>query len=114
MKEYKIKLTEYAENQLGDILNYIAVTLASPIAAKNWLSNMKKQMSHLSFMPQSVVLTDEEPWHSRGIHKLVVKNHLVYFWIDEDNSVVWVIAVVYGRMEQTEQLKKIDNENLIH
>lgn len=110
MKEYKVKLTEYAENQLRDTLNYIAVTLTSPIAAKNWLSNMKRQMSQLSFMPQRVVLTDEEPWHSRGIHKLVVKNHLVYFWIDEDHSVVWVIAVVYGRMEQTEQLKRIDFE----
>lgn len=73
MKEYKVKLTEYAEKQLGDILNYIAVTLDSPNAAKNWLSNMKKQMSQLSFMPQRAALTDEEPWHSRGVHKLVVK-----------------------------------------
>lgn len=110
MKKYKVKLTEYAENQIGDILNYIAVTVASPIAAKNWLSNMREQLSQLSFMPQKVVLTDEEPWRSCGIHKLVVKNHLVYFWIDEDHSVVWVIAIVYGRMEQIEQLKRMGFE----
>ncbi len=108
MKKYKVKLTEYAEGQLADITNYIAVTLASPVTAKKWLSNMRKQIRELSFMPQGVVLTDEEPWHSRGIHKLVVKNHLVYFWIDEDNSVVWIIAIVYGRMDQIEQLKKTD------
>ena len=108
MKKYKVKLTEYAENQLGEIYNYIAVTLASPIAAKNWLSNMKKQMSQLSFYAARGSSDRQEPWRSRGIHKLVVKNYLVYFWIDEDHSVVWVIAIVYGRMDQTEGLKRID------
>lgn len=38
---------------------------------------------------------------------MVVKNHLVYFWIDDDSFRVWVIAVIYGRRDQREQLEEL-------
>ncbi len=59
-------------------------------------------------MPARIPLTAEEPWHSQGIHKMVVKNFLVYFWIDDKNLCVWVTAVIYGRRNQRQQLEKMD------
>lgn len=65
---------------------------------------MKKEMASLSYLPNRVMLTEEEPWHSEGIHKMVVGNYLIYFWIDEAAFTVWITAVVYGSRDQRRQL----------
>ena len=59
----------------------------------------------LARMPKRVALTEEEPWRSYGVHKMAVKNFLVYFWIDDKRNEVHVIAVIYGRRDQLEALK---------
>ncbi len=41
---------------------------------------------------------------------MVVKNFLVYFWIDDAGACVWVTAVVYGRRDQRKQLEDMDME----
>lgn len=56
------------------------------------------------------MLTEEEPWHSMGIHRMTVGEYLVYFWIDEPEKKVQVTAVVYGRRDQREQLANMEME----
>lgn len=36
-----------------------------------------------------------------------VRNFLVYFFIDEENKVVWITAVIYGRRDQIAALSDI-------
>ena len=108
--EYKIKITPYALRQMQEIVSYISATLQSPENAEHWLDTIEKEMASLSSMPARIPLTEEEPWHSQGIHKLVVKNFLVYFWLDTDNSLVWISAVVYGRRNQRQQLEQMEME----
>lgn len=56
-------------------------------------------------MPTRYPLTEEEPWHTKGIHKMPFKNCLVYYLIDDDKEVVWVTAVIYGCRNQIVALK---------
>ena len=86
--EYNVKITLYALRQMQEIVRYISATLQSPENAAHWLDTIEKEMASLSSMPARIPLTEEEPWHSQGIHKMVVKNFLVYFWIDADNLLV--------------------------
>ena len=110
VERYEVKVTPYALRQMRDITQYISATLQSPENAKAWLDRMKKELALLSSMPERIPLTEEEPWHSEGVHKMVVKNHLVYFWVDALHLRVWIIAVVYGRQSQREQLDRMDME----
>ena len=105
--EYEVKITPYALQQMQAIVRYISATLQSPETAARWLDTIKTELASLSSMPARIPLTEEEPWHSRGIHKMVVKNFLVYFWIDTDYLCVWVTAVVYGRRSQQRQLEQM-------
>lgn len=107
-KVYEVKVTPYALCQMQEIVQYISATLQSPDNAANWLDTVKKEMASLSSMPARIPLTEEEPWHSQGIHKMVVKNFLVYFWIDDEKLCVWVTAVVYGRRNQRQQLEQME------
>lgn len=104
MDKYLIHITQFAENQLRDIKNYIAGDLHAPEHANHFLDVLEKNIATLSLFPQRIVLVDEEPWHSEGIHKMVIKNFIVYFWIDEANMIVQVTAV----RNQVKQLLKMN------
>ena len=103
-EKYKVRITDYALEQMREIQRYIALTLKAPDTAAKWRARMKTELATLSGFPARVPLTEEEPWCSRGIHKMVVGKHLVYFWIDEATLTVWITAVVYGSRDQRRQL----------
>ena len=106
--EYEVKITLYALHQIQEIVHYISAVLQSPGNATHWLDTIKSEIASLSSMSARVPLTEEEPWRSQGAHKMVVKNFLVYFWIDPDNLCVWITAVIYGRRNQRQQLEQME------
>ncbi len=108
MDEYKVKITPQASAQMLEIFSYIRGTLKEPVAAERLIDELQKNILSLSSMPKRVALTDEEPWRSYGVHKMPVKNFLVYFWINEELNEVHITAVIYGRRDQLEQLKQMD------
>ncbi|MCR6546470.1 type II toxin-antitoxin system RelE/ParE family toxin [Dehalobacterium formicoaceticum] len=83
-----VKITTQAEVHLREIVKYIASELMAPKSALRLLDEIESSISSLSQFPQRVTLTEEEPWRSIGIHKMPVKNFLLYFWIDEENRKV--------------------------
>lgn len=109
-KTYIVKITAQAEEQLQEIIKYIISELKAPKSALCLLDKIEHSISSLSQFPQRVTLTEEEPWRSYGIHKMPIKNFLIYFWIDEENSKVQVTAVIYGKRDQLKQLSKMDIE----
>lgn len=108
VEEYTVKLTTQAQEQLRDIVNYIRFTLQAPSIAIKMLDTLESAISSLDRLPHRIPLTEEEPWHRQGVHKLVVKNYLVYFWVDETARKVQVIGVTYGRRDQRHQLSSMD------
>lgn len=107
--EYRIKLTDYAVQQMEEAVRYISKTLLAPDVARKWSDRVKKEIASLGSMPRRYPLTDEEPWRTEGIHKMPVENFLVYYWIDEDAKIVWVTAIVYGRRDQLNMLRNMPN-----
>ena len=109
-KLYTVKTTSQAEEQIQEIIHYIAHELKAPDAALHLLDTLEASFISLTQFPQRVALVEEEPWRNNGIHRLPVKNFLVYFWIDEDNMNVQVTAVIYDKRDQLYQLSKMDIE----
>lgn len=97
---YEIKLTSQAIEQIEEIVQYISKVLLVPETAQKWADTMQSEIVMFGFMPSRYPLTEEEPWHTKEIHKMTFKNFLVYYLIDEDRKVVWVTAVIYGRRDQ--------------
>lgn len=109
-KTYNVKITSQAEEQIQEIIYYITHELKAPDAALHLLDTLEDSLTSLAQFPQRVTLIDEEPWRTRGIHRLPVRNFLVYFWIDEDKMTVQVTAVIYGKRDQLRQLSQMDVE----
>lgn len=107
-EKYTVKITPQAQEQLLEIIDYISYTLQSPNTAMKMLDMLEKEITSLNQLPNRVPLTEEEPWHSQGVHKLLVKNYLVYFWVDEGAKKVQVFGIVYARRDQRYQLSNLD------
>ena len=107
MNNYKVKITEQAEVQLREILCYISNTLKEPDIAMSLFNEIQKNILSLDVMPKRIALIDEEPWRSYGIHRMTVKNFLVYFWVNEDLKEVHITAVIYGKRDQLKLLERI-------
>lgn len=105
---YDVKMTPQAQAQLKGIINYIRNVLCAPSTATTMLNTLEGEILSLFQFPARVPLTEEEPWHSQGVHKLPVKNYLVYFWINEDAKEVHITTIVYGRREQRHQLSEMN------
>ena len=104
--KYKVIVTPQAQQQLSNIKDYILLELKSPIAANNTLLALKTAIESLEQMPKRFPFTDEEKWRKHSVHKMSVKNFLIYFIVDDVDFEVYVFAVLYARRDQKKALKK--------
>lgn len=97
---YEVKITSQAIAQIGEIVQYISKVLFAPETARKWVDNLQNEIAKLDFTPSRYPLTEEEPWHTKEIHKMPFKNFLVYYLIDENKKKVWITAVIYRSKDQ--------------
>ena len=106
--EYEVRITLQAQAHLREIRDYIAQELLAPEAAKSTVQRLGTVMASLSQMPNRVPLIEEEPWRSEGVRFKAVRNFLIYFWVNEAEKTVQIIAVIYARRDQTSVLSQLD------
>ena len=106
--EYEVRITLQAQAHLCEIRDYIAQKLLAPEAAKNTVQRLGTVMASLSQMPNRIPLIEEEPWRSEGVRVRAVRNFLIYFWVNEAEKTVQIIAVIYARRDQTSVLSQLD------
>ena len=99
MEQYRVDVSEVAENDLYDIVRYIASQLSAPVTALRMMDLLEEAMASLAEMPQRFSLLSDERLSQMGYRKLVVKNYLVFFSIDEPNKVVDVERILYARRD---------------
>ena len=93
MKKYQVLYTADAYRDLQGIHRYIAVELQEKTVAKMQMARIKKAEHAL---PERHGGVDWEPWSSMGVRRLPVDNYIVYYMVDQQKALVYVIRVVYG------------------
>lgn len=74
----------------------------------NRYNQMVAFCSHLSELPARYKPVDDEPWHSRGIRRIIVNNFFVYYRIDEEGRRVYILNVIYARRDQLRVLEQMN------
>lgn len=97
---YEVHITNQAAEHLKNIVSYISQTLLEPELAQRWAMQLRAQIEKLCYMPARYPLADEQPWHLKSVRKMVFRNFLIYYVIDEWEKQVAVIAILYGRRDQ--------------
>lgn len=107
MDEYKVIVTSHALHSMAKIRDYIASELSNPTAAVYHLRLFQRKIKKLSSMPGRYKPIDEQPWHDEGVRRMKVKNYFIYYWISEDDHIVYVTDVIYTGNDQLKQLRKM-------
>lgn len=107
MNSFEIVITPDAEADLLEIRDYIAYTLLVPDIAVDYIRAIRREIEKLSYMAVSIAPVDQEPWHSRGVRKVIAKNFYIYYRPDESSGRVYVMNVIYAKRDQLAALKKI-------
>ena len=57
-------------------------------------------------MPERKSLYRDEPWHSRGIRFITVKNYMVFYTVNKDTETVSIVRIMYGARDLSRQLEE--------
>ena len=108
---YKTLILPEAQQDIRNIVLYIARKLLAPQAALHLERAFRKEILSLAHMPSRFSTIDEQPWKDAGIRKTTVTNYYIYYLIDDAEKTVKVIAVIYVGRDQAKQLLKRNRQN---
>ena len=84
--EYDVRLLRVAEDDLNEILSYVAAD--RPSAAETIGLKIEKQFTLLSKSPRLGRIPKEEELARLGYRYLVVDNYLIFYIVEEDAIIV--------------------------
>lgn len=96
---YKVEYLPIAQQDIADIATYIARNLSNPTAAEKLVSEMVSAASKLVDFPYIYpTFTPIKPL-AHEFRKLIVKNYIMFYWVEEDKKVVTIARVIYARRD---------------
>ncbi|MBS4009093.1 MAG: type II toxin-antitoxin system RelE/ParE family toxin [Clostridium sp.] len=75
MANYRVDISEPAENDLRDIVRYISAQLSAPMTALKMMDTVEEAMAGLALMPEKYTFVTDERLAMLGYRKLPVKNY---------------------------------------
>lgn len=97
--KYKVVRTDKAEEQLRDILFYIADDSGRVDVALKYLEKFEKAINNLEDFPMSGSIPKYSILRKQGYRVFFVEKYLVFYKVDSINQTVIVYAILDGRRE---------------
>ena len=95
MQQYKIRISELAEQDLENAGDYIAFELLNPIAAENMVKGIREQINKLEVFPASYELDDDRILAEVGVHKTYYKEYKIFYTIDDNVKEVFIVRILH-------------------
>lgn len=97
--KYKILRTDKAEEQLREIIFYIADDSGDIDIALGYLNKIETAINRLQEFPESGSIPRYSILKKQGFRVVIVERHLVFYKINESDKLVIIYAIVDGRRE---------------
>ena len=102
------QLTQKADADLDGIVGYIAVELANPTAASDFMDKLQDAIEEARSFPESGSLVINEFVPNTEVRKKQVDNYIMYYLPDSDEKMIFILRIVYGRRNMDEILRQIN------
>lgn len=93
---YKLKISELAHQDLDKIVSYIAVQLANPKAAGDFLDEVDKCYGYLKSSPMMYTKCQDKRLEKEGYRRVLIKNYVLVYKINEASKTVNILRFSYG------------------
>lgn len=106
--KFKYQLTGKAEVDLDGIISYIALELANPQAATDFVDHLQKSIEETRLFPESGSPVVNEYLPITEVRKKFVDNYIMYYLPDFTESIIYIVRIVYGKRNMDEIFRKMD------
>lgn len=106
--KFGYRLTKRAESDLDGIVSYIAVELANPQAASDFVDKLQDNIEEIRVFPESGSRVDNEFLQVENIQKKLIGNYIMYYLPDTGEKIIHILRITYSKQNITEILKKLD------
>ena len=106
-EQYSYVLTETAEADIEAAFDYIATELSNPEAASSFADELIEKLEELCRTPKSGRPVQNPYLKRDGVRRVLVKNYIAYYLIDDAGIKIVVLRVVYNRRDQDKILKSV-------
>ena len=96
MKRYTVVVTEAAENDLAEIIDYLAGPLGSPKAALDVVDEFERLVDTLETLPEAHASVRDELLALAGYRWAPVGSYMAFFTVDESSATVNIERVLHG------------------
>ncbi len=93
---FDVFISEKAENDLIDIFSYIAYSLKAKENAISQLRRIEKSIKGLAEFPERFKKYEHDRNLNRNLRLMPVDNYLVFYTVDNDSKIVYIVRVLYG------------------
>ena len=81
---------------MGEIFEYIAEELKSPINAAHQISRIKDAIFKLDILPKRHEIYKRKKWNGIELYQMPIDNYLVFYTVDDADECVHILRVIYG------------------
>lgn len=94
---YSLEYLPIARHDMIEIIRYIGAELKNPMAAEGLAADLIKAADSIAAHPYAYpVYTPIRPL-KREYRKLLVKNYIIFYWVDEEKKTVTIARAVYAK-----------------
>ncbi len=97
--KYTILRTEKADEQLRNIIFYIAENSGSVDIALTYLDKIEKSINQLELLPNSGTKPRYSILKKQGYLTLIIEKHIVFYKINEEKKQVIIYSIIDSRRE---------------
>ena len=97
MASNRYNITEKAETDIDEVIEYISVSLCNPQAANDLLDEIEKAIGNALTFPEMYQLLDNELASREDLRKIHVGNYVLVYSYDQNNAIITILRFVFGR-----------------
>jgi len=109
---YELVFSKILDEDIDSCYNYINDNLEAPNAAEKLMKELYEKLNNIKKNPYSRPLVQDEYLASLGIRSIIIKNYLLFYYI-EDKKYINLVTFMYGRRDWINILKEIDYKNIM-
>ena len=94
---YQLEFLPIARQDMTDIVRYISHELFNPTAAETLADEMIDAAERLTDFPYINAIYQSIKPLKKEYRKLIVKNYIMFYWIDEKEKRVTIARAIYAR-----------------
>lgn len=106
--KFQFRLTEKANADLDDTISYIAVELANPKAASDFMDKLGAAIDEACLLPESGSPVVNDLLGGWEVRKKIIGNYIMYYWPDLTEKIIYVLRIVYEGRNMDDILRQMD------